>query len=53
MKRLIALLFVFTTCLVYAEESKATTELDRTVLPIAEPKPPVYTELDVRNATPL
>jgi arylsulfatase len=26
--------------------------LDRTILPIAEPKPPVYTELDVRNATP-
>jgi arylsulfatase len=27
-------------------------ELDRTVLPIAPPKPPLYTELDVRNATP-
>ena len=26
--------------------------LDRTVLPIPEPKPPVYTELDARNATP-
>jgi arylsulfatase len=26
--------------------------LDRTVLPIAEPEPPLYTELDVRNATP-
>lgn len=25
---------------------------DRTVLPIPEPKPPLYTELDVRNATP-
>ena len=30
----------------------AQQELDRTVLPIAEPKPPQYTELDVRNATP-
>jgi arylsulfatase len=26
--------------------------LDRTILPIPEPKPPVYTELDARNATP-
>jgi hypothetical protein len=26
--------------------------LDRTVLPIPEPKPPVYTELDARDATP-
>ena len=25
---------------------------DRTVLPIREPDPPVYTELDVRDATP-
>ena len=27
-------------------------EIDRTVLPIKEPAPPLYTELDVRNATP-
>jgi arylsulfatase len=27
-------------------------ELDRTVLPIREPVPPVYKELDARNATP-
>src|SRR5690606_2816985 len=27
-------------------------ELDRTVLPITEPKRPTYTELDVRNAKP-
>jgi hypothetical protein len=26
--------------------------LDRTVLPIQQPKRPLYTELDVRNATP-
>jgi arylsulfatase A-like enzyme len=31
---------------------KAEGELDRTVLPIPEPEPPLYTELDVRNATP-
>ena len=31
---------------------EAGGELDRTVLPIAEPVPPLYTELDVRNATP-
>jgi arylsulfatase len=30
----------------------ATVGLNRTVLPIPEPKRPVYTELDVRNATP-
>ena len=28
------------------------TPIDRTVLPIQEPKPPLYTELDARNATP-
>jgi arylsulfatase len=27
-------------------------DVDRTVLPIAEPKRPMYTQLDVRNATP-
>jgi arylsulfatase len=31
---------------------KAEGELDRTVLPIPEPVPPLYTELDVRDATP-
>jgi arylsulfatase A-like enzyme len=25
---------------------------DRTILPVKEPKPPMYTEIDVRNATP-
>ena len=32
--------------------SAEQVEMDRTVLPIAEPMPPEYTELDVRNATP-
>jgi arylsulfatase A-like enzyme len=31
---------------------EAEGEVDRTVLPIPEPDPPLYTELDVRNATP-
>ena len=35
-----------------AIEKKETGENDRTVLPIKEPAPPLYTELDVRNATP-
>ena len=30
----------------------AQEKLDRTVLPIAEPKPPTYKELDARNAKP-
>ncbi|MGO8656422.1 hypothetical protein ACC771_12300, partial [Rhizobium ruizarguesonis] len=30
----------------------AQENLDRTVLPIAEPKPPFITELDARNAVP-
>jgi arylsulfatase len=35
-----------------APEQQAKGALDRTVLPLAEPEPPLYTELDVRNATP-
>jgi len=38
--------------LVYSVNGFASEPLDRTVLPIAEPEPPVYTELDVRKATP-
>ena len=30
----------------------AQDSLDRTALPIQEPKPPLYRELDARNATP-
>ena len=30
----------------------AQSEVDRTVLPIREPVPPIYKELDARNATP-
>ena len=35
-----------------APMAAAGETLDRTVLPIAPPKPPVYTQLDVRNAKP-
>ncbi len=55
MKRIIILACVFATCFPawgMAEESITTSKLDRTVLPITEPKPPLYTELDVRKATP-
>ncbi len=31
---------------------QSSGEPDRTVLPIKDPTPPLYTELDVRNATP-
>src|SRR4051794_5819268 len=34
------------------EPVAAAPELDRTVLPIAEPKAPTYSELDARNAKP-
>ena len=34
-------------CLI--SEASAVEQLDRTVLPIPEPDPPIYTELDVRN----
>lgn len=33
----------------FAAESQ---KIDRTILPVREPKPPTYTELDARNATP-
>ena len=33
-----------------AKSTRAATEIDRTVLPIAEPIPPLATELDARNA---
>lgn len=39
-------------CPAVAEEAGPLDALDRTVLPIPEPKRPTYTELDVRDATP-
>ena len=35
-----------------SHDSFGAGQLDRTVLPIAEPKPPTYSELDARNAKP-
>ena len=60
MKRIIITLFMFASLLSsYAQNgrnesktNKVVTELDRTILPLKEPTPPVYTELDVRDATP-
>ena len=34
------------------KHAKADGDYDRTVLPVKLPKPPTYSELDVRNATP-
>jgi hypothetical protein len=40
------------TLIVAATTAPAQEKLDRTVLPIPEPKPPTYTELDARKAKP-
>lgn len=37
---------------VWAQEAEMPAELDRTVLPIQQPPPPVYKELDARNVKP-
>jgi len=39
-------------CLPWAAAGQAPTSVDRTVLPIAEPKRPVYTEIDARKVKP-
>jgi arylsulfatase len=39
-------------CGTQPEAPQATGALDRTVLPIPEPEPPTYTDLDVRNVEP-
>ena len=62
MKNRTSMLFISAACLsalAFAEQPSANTaslettaKLDRTVLPISAPKPPKYTELDVRDATP-
>ena len=48
-------LFLF-SCEMKQDNRTAATDdnwkLDRTVLPIKEPPPPVFTELDVRNTKP-
>jgi arylsulfatase A-like enzyme len=51
MKTLLKTLWVATALLASSAGVVAAQEtLDRTVLPIAEPKPPTYKELDARNA---
>lgn len=45
-----ACLTVFVVAL--AGAAQAQEKLDRTILPVPEPKPPVVTELDVRNVKP-
>jgi arylsulfatase len=52
MNRSVLFVFQLTVLLVAAcvGASEVRGEIDRTVLPIPEPKSPVYTELDVRNA---
>jgi arylsulfatase len=50
--RLRDILTIFSLLAGLAAPGSAEPPLDRTVLPISEPKPPAYTELDVRNATP-
>ena len=46
------ILIIFSLSVGLAAPGVAEPPLDRTVLPIPEPAPPAYTELDVRNATP-
>jgi len=47
-----ALALLAVACGAPSERQQPAGEVDRTVLPIPEPTPPTYTELDVRNATP-
>ena len=49
-RKIVSTLLVSASSTLFA--APAATALDRTVLPIPEPKRPVYKELDVRNATP-
>ena len=52
MKRVTAFAVVALALTIAATTVSAQQKLDRTVLPIAEPKPPTYTELDARKAKP-
>jgi len=49
---LIPLLSLFFACQEGSQMEQTGDKLDRTVLPIKEPTPPTYSELDVRNVTP-
>jgi arylsulfatase A-like enzyme len=52
MKRLTSVAILGFALCISATTVSAQGNIDRTVLPIAEPKPPTYTELDARNAKP-
>jgi len=43
---------LLTLCIAVLPTQSVQAEVDRTKLPLAEPDPPTYTELNVRNATP-
>jgi arylsulfatase len=49
---LILLLAFLAGCQEGMEKKETAGELDRTVLPIKEPNPPTYNQLDVKDATP-
>lgn len=52
MRRMALVLLAAGAVLAVTLNTAAADKLDRTILPITEPKPPVCTELDVRKATP-
>ena len=52
MKRLTSLAVLSLALTIAGTPASAQQKLDRTVLPIAEPKPPTYSELDARKAKP-
>ncbi len=52
MKYLITLIVTISFMIVGNAQKTGSDSFDRTVLPIKEPAPPKYTELDVRKATP-
>ena len=52
MKRVMAVAVLGLALAIAGTTVSAQEKLDRTVLPIAEPKPPTYTELDARKAKP-
>ena len=47
-----AMILAIGLIVVATDEASAQDEFDRTVLPVQEPQPPTYSELDARNATP-
>jgi arylsulfatase A-like enzyme len=50
--KLIAAALAYSALTFSAQSQQDSSKIDRTVLPVAEPKPPTYKELDARNAKP-